>query len=92
MQNDRSIPGGTLELSGRRSVGACSGSIGVAGTEFDLTQGSGSSPSNPFYISPPGIQNDWTENGGVRYALRWGKMKIVSGFIMMTMSCRLTIH
>ena len=69
VQNDRSILGGTLDLSGIRSVGAWSGSFDVAGTEYDLTEGSGSSSANPFYTSTPGIQNFWTENGGVRYAL-----------------------
>ena len=69
VQNDRSILGGTLDLSGSRSAGAWSVSFDVAGTEYDLTEGSGSSSANPFYTSTPGLQNFWTENGGVRYAL-----------------------
>ena len=69
MQNDRSILGGTLDLSGSAVKGRWSGSFDVAGTEYSLTQGSGSSSQNPFYASTPGLMSYWTENGGLRYAL-----------------------
>jgi hemolysin activation/secretion protein len=69
VQNDRSVLGGTLELSGSKTAGRLSGNFDLADTEYDLSQGSGSSPQNPFYSDTQGIQNYWTGNGGIRYAL-----------------------
>jgi len=68
VQNDRSILGGTLELSGSTTRGSLAASFDLADTEYDLSQGSGSSPQNPFYSDTQGVQNYWTENGGIRYA------------------------
>ena len=69
VQNDRSVLGGTLDLSGSLIKGRWSGSFEAAGTEYALSEGSGSSSANPFYNSTPGLMTYWTENGGIRYAL-----------------------
>jgi len=69
VQNDRSILGGTLELSGSTTRGSLAASFDLADTEYDLSEGSGSSPQNPFYSDTQGVQNYWTENGGIRVAL-----------------------
>ncbi len=69
VQNDRSVIGGMLDLSGSRTWGAWSGSFEIADTEYGLTQGAGSSSQNPFYYDTQGIQNYWTGNGGIRYAI-----------------------
>ncbi|MHB8370881.1 MAG: ShlB/FhaC/HecB family protein [Leptospirales bacterium] len=71
VQNDRSILGGTLELSGSKTAGRVAASFDLADTEYDLSQGSGSSASsaNSFYYKTQGIQNYWTENAGIRYSL-----------------------
>ena len=69
VQNDRSVTGGTVELSGARTAGTLSASIDIADTEYGLTQGSGSSAANPFYSDTQGLQNYWTGNGGLRVAL-----------------------
>ena len=69
VQNDRSVVGGTVELSGAKTAGPLSASIDIADTEYGLSQGSGSSAANPFYSDTPGLQNYWTGNGGLRVAL-----------------------
>ena len=69
VQNDRSVVGGTVELSGARTAGNLSASIDIADTEYGLSQGSGSSAANPFYSDTQGLQNYWTGNGGLRVAL-----------------------
>ncbi len=66
-QNDRSLLGGILDLSGFRSVGKLTASFDLADTEYDLTQGSGSNPTNPFYYSTQGLQNYMTGNGQLVY-------------------------
>ena len=67
-QNDRSVTGGTLDLSGSKTWINWSGSFDIAMTEYDLSQGAGSSSQNPFYDTTPGLRNYWTANGGIRYA------------------------
>ncbi len=69
VQNLRSVVGGTAELSGAKTAGALFASIDISDTEYGLSQGSGSSPANPFFSSTPGLQNYWTGNGGLRVAL-----------------------
>ena len=68
-QNDRSLPGGTLDLSGFRTLGKILASFDLADTEYDLTQGSGSDPANPFYNDTQGLQNYLTANGQLSYAV-----------------------
>ena len=68
-QNDRSILGGTLDLSGFRTLGKIMASFDLTDTEYDLTQGSGSNPANPFYNSTQGLQNYLTGNAQISYAL-----------------------
>ena len=68
-QNDRSILGGTLDLSGFKTSGKLTASFDLADTEYDLTQGSGSDPNNPFYNDTQGLQNYITGNGSLRYTL-----------------------
>jgi len=67
-QNDRSIPGGTLDLSGFKTSGKLTASFDLADTEYDLSQGSGSDPNNPFYKDTQGLQNYMTANGQLEYA------------------------
>lgn len=67
-QNDRSLLGGTLDLSGFRTLGKLTASFDLADTEYDLTQGSGSDPANPFYNSTQGLQNYLTGNAQISYA------------------------
>jgi len=67
-QNDRSILGGTLDLSGFKTSGKLTASFDLADTEYDLTQGSGSDPNNPFYNDTQGLQNYITGNGQLKYA------------------------
>ena len=67
-QNDRSLLGGTLDLSGFKNVGPLTASFDLSDTEYDLTQGSGSDPTNPFYNSTQGLQNYLTGNGQLSYA------------------------
>jgi hemolysin activation/secretion protein len=69
VQNDRSLVGGTLDLSGAKRAGRISANIEIADTLYSLTQGSGSSPFNPFYTSTPGLRNYLTGNGAIRIAL-----------------------
>ncbi|MHB1747663.1 MAG: ShlB/FhaC/HecB family protein [Leptospirillum sp.] len=66
-QNDRSILGGTLDLSGFKIAGKLTASFDLSDTEYDLTQGSGSDPQNPFYNSTKGLQNYMTGNGQLVY-------------------------
>jgi hypothetical protein len=68
-QNDRSILGGTLDLSGFRTLGKVMASFDLTDTEYDLTQGAGSNPDNPFYNSTQGLQNYFTGSGQLSYAL-----------------------
>ena len=68
-QNDRSLLGGTLDLSGFRTLGKLTASFDLADTEYDLTQGSGSNPANPFYYDTQGLQNYMTGNGQLSYAV-----------------------
>ena len=68
-QNDRSLPGGTLDLSGFRTLGKLTASFDLADTEYDLSQGAGSNPANPFYYSTQGLQNYMTGNGQLSYAV-----------------------
>ena len=68
-QNDRSLLGGTIDLSGFRRLGKLLASFDLADTEYDLTQGSGSDPANPFYNSTQGLQNYWTGNAQLSYAI-----------------------
>ncbi len=67
VQNDRSLVGGLLDLSGYRTFGKIQVSLDVADTEYDLVQGSGSSPANPFYYDTQGLQNYLTYNGAFQY-------------------------
>ena len=67
-QNGRSLLGGTLDLSGFKNVGPLTASFDLSDTEYDLTQGSGSDPTNPFYNSTQGLQNYLTGNGQLSYA------------------------
>jgi hypothetical protein len=67
-QNDRSLLGGTLDLSGFRTLGKLMGSFDLTDTEYDLTPGSGSNPANPFYNSTQGLQNYMTANAQLSYA------------------------
>ncbi len=67
-QNDRSLLGGTLDLSGFRTLGKLLASFDLADTEYDLTQGSGSDPANPFYNDTQGLQNYLTANAQLSYA------------------------
>jgi hypothetical protein len=67
-QNDRSLLGGILDLSGFKTLGQITASFDLADTEYDLTQGSGSDPINPFYNDTQGLQNYLTGNGEIRYA------------------------
>ncbi len=66
-QNDRSLVGGTLALSGFRNLGPLTGILDLTDTEYDLTQGAGSNPDNPFYNSTQGLQNYLTGDGQLRY-------------------------
>jgi len=66
-QNDRSLLGGILDLSGFKTLGQLTASFDLADTEYDLTQGSGSDPGNPFYNDTQGLQNYLTGNGQLRY-------------------------
>ena len=66
-QNDRSLLGGTLDLSGFRTLGKLLASFDLADTEYDLTQGSGSDPANPFYNDTQGLQNYLTANAQLSY-------------------------
>ena len=66
-QNDRSILGGTLDLSGFDTRGSLTGSFDLSDTEYDLAQGAGSDPQNPFYSSTQGLQNYVTGTGELRY-------------------------
>ena len=68
-QNDRSLLGGTLDLSGFRTLGKLLASFDLADTEYALSQGSGSDPANPFYNSTQGLQNYLTGNAQLSYAL-----------------------
>lgn len=68
VQNDRSLVGGVLDLSGSRSWGRLSASFDLSDTEYDLSQGSGSSPINPFYTDTQGFQNYIMGNGQVGFA------------------------
>ena len=68
-QNDRSLPGGTLDLSGFRTLGKLTASFDLADTEYDLSQGAGSNPANPFYYDTQGLQNYMTANGQLSYAV-----------------------
>ncbi len=68
VQNDRSLIGGTLELSGIRQFGNLSGSFDLEDTEYALSQGAGSSSQNPFYYSTEGLQNYAQGTGQISYA------------------------
>ncbi|MHB8370940.1 MAG: ShlB/FhaC/HecB family protein [Leptospirales bacterium] len=69
VQNDRSLTGGSLDLSGYRSLGKIFASFDLSDTEYALVQGGGSSPQNPFYNSTPGLQNYLSANGQIQYSL-----------------------
>ena len=68
VQNDRSLVGGILDLSGARALGRLNLSFDLSDTEYDLSQGSGSSPVNPFYYDTQGFQNYVMGNGQVGFA------------------------
>ncbi|MGC8501369.1 MAG: hypothetical protein ACP5OS_09445 [Leptospirillia bacterium] len=68
-QNDRSLLGGILDLSGFKTLGQFTGSLDLSDTEYFLQQGSGSDPANPFYNDTQGLQNYMTGNGSLRYTL-----------------------
>lgn len=68
VQNDRSLLGGILNLSGWRTSGKLSASFDLSDTEYDLSQGAGSSSQNPFYNSTQGLQNYFTGNAQLQYA------------------------
>ena len=68
-QNDRSLLGGTLDLSGFKAAGSISASFDLSDTEYALTQGTGSDPDNPFYYDTQGLQNYLTAYGQFKYAI-----------------------
>ena len=68
VQNDRSLVGGVVDLSGSRTLGALLTSIDLTDTEYYLSQGAGSSPTNPFYQNTQGLQNYLTYNGLLQYS------------------------
>lgn len=68
VQNDRSLVGGLVNLSGSRTFGELLASIDLTDTEYDLSQGAGSSPDNPFYQNTQGLQNYLTYNGLLQYS------------------------
>ncbi len=68
-QNDRSLVGGILDLSGFKTLGQLAASLDLSDTEYSLDQGSASDPANPFYHDTQGLQNYATGNGQLRYAL-----------------------
>ncbi|MCL5286249.1 MAG: hypothetical protein M1313_11015 [Nitrospirae bacterium] len=68
VQNDRSLVGGILDLSGFRTSGRLSVSFDLSATEYDLSQGSSSSPLNPYYADTPGLQSYLTGNGQIGFA------------------------
>ncbi len=68
VQNDRSLLGGILDLSGFRIAGRISGSFDLSDTEYALSQGGSSSPLNPFYSSTPGLQNYLSGTGQIGFA------------------------
>lgn len=68
VQNDRSIAGGILDLSGSRTQGQFSASFDLSDTEYMLSQGSSSSPANPFYADTPGLQNYLSGSGQIGFA------------------------
>lgn len=67
VQNDRSLAGGILDLSGFRALGRLNLSFDLSDTGYDLSQGSGSSPVNPFYNDTQGFQNYIMGNGQVGF-------------------------
>lgn len=69
VQNDRSIVGAILDLSGSRTFGKLSLSFDLSDTEYDLSQSGSSSPLNPFYYDTPGLQNYVVANGQIAYTL-----------------------
>lgn len=69
VQNDRSLIGGTLDLSGFWIAGPAILRYDIADTEYSLVQGSGSSPLNPFYSDTQGLMNYLTGLGQIQVAL-----------------------
>jgi hypothetical protein len=67
VQNDRSLVGGLLDLSGFRTFGKVQITLDITDTEYDLVQGSGSNPANPFYHDTQGLQNYLSYNGSIIY-------------------------
>ncbi len=80
VQNDRNIVGGALDLSGSRSIGRLTASFDLSGTEYSLSQGSASSPLNPYYSDTPGLQSYLSGNGQIGFAFT-PKYSLVLGTI-----------
>ena len=67
-QNDRSILGGTIDLSANKTIKKWNLSFDVADTEYQLTEGAGSDPNNPFFNDSRGLQNYLNGNASLVYS------------------------